>query len=164
MIWFTNILKMWRKFMALRDSKCSGRLPAAGFLWRWKMDIIKISLLGVCGVILGFLMKGTKPEYACFITVGIGLVIMGLAVGKIYYLFESLGKIQETLPVDTEYISTLVKMIGITYIGQFASGICKDAGYSTTAAQIELFCKLSVMVLSMPVLMALLKTIQEFMV
>ena len=43
------------------------------------MDIIKISLLGVCGVILGFLMKGTKPEYACFITVGIGLVIMGLA-------------------------------------------------------------------------------------
>ena len=114
------------------------------------MDIIKISLLGVCGVILGFLMKGTKPEYACFITVGIGLVIMGLAVGKIYYLFES--------------ISTLVKMIGITYIGQFASGICKDAGYSTTAAQIELFCKLSVMVLSMPVLMALLKTIQEFMV
>ena len=124
------------------------------------MDIIKISLLGVCGVILGFLMKGTKPEYACFITV----VIMGLAVGKIYYLFESLGKIQETLPVDTEYISTLVKMIGITYIGQFASGICKDAGYSTTAAQIELFCKLSVMVLSMPVLMALLKTIQEFMV
>mgnify|MGYP001101098759 CR=1 FL=1 len=120
------------------------------------MDIIKISLLGVCGVILGFLMKGTKPEYACFITVGIGLVIMGLAVGKIYYLFESLGKIQETLPVDTEYISTLVKMIGITYIGQFASGICKDAGYSTTAAQIELFCKLSVMVLSMPVLLALL--------
>ena len=65
------------------------------------MDIIKISLLGVCGVILGFLMKETKPEYACFITVGIGLVIMGLAVGKIYYLFESLGKIQETLPVDT---------------------------------------------------------------
>ena len=44
------------------------------------MDIIKISLLGVCGVILGFLMKGTKPEYACFITVGIGLVIMGLSV------------------------------------------------------------------------------------
>ena len=102
------------------------------------MDIIKISLLGVCGVILGFLMKETKPEYACFITVGIGLVIMGLAVGKIYYLFESLGKIQETLPVDTEYISTLVKMIGITYIGQFASGICKDAGYSTTAALIPL--------------------------
>ena len=126
------------------------------------MDIIKISLLGVCGVILGFLMKGTKPEYACFITVGIGLVIMGLAVGKIYYLFESLGKIQETLPVDTEYISTLVKMIGITYIGQFASGICKDAGYSALGNQIEIFGKLSILAVSMPILLALLETLKVF--
>ena len=126
------------------------------------MDIIKISLLGVCGVILGFLMKETKPEYACFITVGIGLVIMGLAVGKIYYLFESLGKIQETLPVDTEYISTLVKMIGITYIAEFSSGICKDAGYGSLGSQIEIFGKLSVLAVSMPILLALLDTVQQF--
>ena len=53
-------------------------------------------------------------------------------------------------------------MIGVTYIGQFSAGICKDAGYSSTAGQIELFCKLSVMVLSMPILSALLQTIQEF--
>ena len=123
------------------------------------MDIIKISLLGVCGVMLGFLLKSTRPEYACFITMGIGLVILGLAVGKLSYLFES---IQKSLPVDSRYITTLVKMIGITYIGQFSSGICKDAGYQATGAQIELFCKLSIMVLSMPVLVALLETIQEF--
>ena len=128
------------------------------------MDIIKISLLGVCGVILGFLMKETKPEYACFITVGIGLVIMGLAVGKIYYLFESLGKIQETLPVDTEYISTLVKMIGITYIGQFASGICKDAGNQNIAVQIEIFTKLTILAIGMPVLLSLLELIGDFLI
>ena len=127
------------------------------------MDIIKISLLGVCGVMLGFLMKGTKPEYACFITVGIGLAIMGLAVGKIRYLFESLGKIQEALPVDTEYISTLVKMIGITYIGQFASGICKDAGYSALGNQIEIFGKLSILGVSMPVFLALFEILDQFM-
>nr|WP_255493846.1 MULTISPECIES: stage III sporulation AC/AD family protein [unclassified Blautia] len=55
-------------------------------------------------------------------------------------------------------------MIGITYIGQFSSGICKDAGYASTGAQIDLFCRLSVMVLSMPVLLALLDTIQGFLV
>ena len=128
------------------------------------MDILKISVLGAAGVLLGILLKDRAPEYVSLVTMGIGLVILGLAVGKISYLFSTLEQIRETIPVDTEYISTLVKMVGITYIGQFASGICKDAGYSTTAAQIELFCKLSVMVLSMPVLMALLKTIQEFMV
>lgn len=126
------------------------------------MDIIKISLLGICGVVLGFLLKGTGPEYAGFITMGIGIMILGLAVGKLEYLFQSVSQLKDMLPVSQEYFETLIKMIGVTYIGQFSAGICKDAGHQSTAAQIELFCKLSVMVLSMPVLMALLNMIQEF--
>ena len=126
------------------------------------MDIIKISLLGVCGVVLGFLLKGTGPEYAGFITMGIGIMILGLAVGKLEYLFQSVSQLKDMLPVSQEYFATLIKMISVTYIGQFSAGICKDAGHQSTAAQIELFCKLSVMVLSMPVLMALLNMIQEF--
>lgn len=126
------------------------------------MDIAKVSLLGLGGVMLGFLIKNVKPEFASLVTMGIGLLILGLAVGKLQYLFEILGQLKNSLPIDSSYISTLVKMIGVTYIGQFSAGICKDAGYSSTAGQIELFCKLSVMVLSMPILSALLQTIQEF--
>lgn len=126
------------------------------------MDILRISVLGVGGVLIGLLLKERAPEYISLITMGIGLVILGLAVGKIGYLFESLERLRENLPVDGSYITTLLKMIGITYIGQFSSGICKDAGYASTGAQIELFCRLSVMVLSMPVLLALLDTIQGF--
>ena len=128
------------------------------------MDILRISILGTVGVLLGILLKSRAPEYTSLITMGIGLVILGLAVGKIGYLFQSLEKLKECLPVDGSYITTLLKMIGITYIGQFSSGICKDAGYASTGAQINLFCRLSVMVLSMPVLLALLDTIQGFLV
>lgn len=128
------------------------------------MDIVKISLLGVCGVMLGFFLKGTRPEYAAFVTMGIGIIILGLAVGKLEYLFEAIGRLKDSLPSDNGYLSTLVKMVGITYIGQFSAGICRDAGHQATAAQIELFCKLSIMVLSIPILLALLDTIQEFLV
>ena len=106
------------------------------------MDILRISILGTVGVLLGILLKSRAPGY----------------------LFQSLEKLKECLPVDGSYITTLLKMIGITYIGQFSSGICKDAGYASTGAQIDLFCRLSVMVLSMPVLLALLDTIQGFLV
>ena len=126
------------------------------------MDIIKISLLGICGVIVCFFLKETRQEYTAFITMGIGIMILGLAVGKLEYLFGTLRQLGNSLPVTQEYLTTLIKMIGITYIGQFSSGICRDAGYSSTGAQIELFCRLSVMVLSMPVLLALLDTIQGF--
>ena len=103
------------------------------------MDIVKISLLGVCGVMLGFFLKGTRPEYAVFVTAGIGIVILGLAVGKLEYLFEAVGRLKERLPEDNGHLETLIKMVGITYIGQFSAGICRDAGHQATAAQIELF-------------------------
>lgn len=128
------------------------------------MDMIRISMLGICGVMLGFVLKSTRPEYASFVTMAIGILILGLAVGKVAYLFETLERLRESLPVDASYIAILVKMIGITYIGQFSAAICKDAGYQAIGAQIELFCKLSVMVLSMPVLLAILDTISELLV
>ncbi len=126
------------------------------------MDIIKISLLGICGVILGFFLKETRPEYGGLVTLGIGVMILGLAVGKIQYIFEVIEKLKDSLPVDGSYVATLIKMVGITYIGQFSAGICRDAGYQATAGQIDLFCRLSIMVLSLPILMALLDTIQKF--
>ena len=60
------------------------------------------------------------------------------------------------------YIQTLLKIIGITYIAEFASDLCKDAGYQTVAGQIQIFGKLSVLTISIPILSALLQTIQTF--
>ena len=69
------------------------------------MDILRISILGTVGVLLGILLKSRAPEYTSLITMGIGLVILGLAVGKIGYLFQSLEKLKECLPVDGSYIT-----------------------------------------------------------
>lgn len=46
------------------------------------MDILKISVLGAAGVLLGILLKDRAPEYVSLVTMGIGLVILGLAVGE----------------------------------------------------------------------------------
>lgn len=67
------------------------------------MDIIRVSMLGMCGVIMGFFLKGTRAEYTAFITMGIGIMILGLAVGKLEYLFQTLGNLQNSISVDQEY-------------------------------------------------------------
>ena len=78
------------------------------------------------------------------------------------YLLGMLAQMKSYLPVDSSYLNTLLKMTGITYIVEFASGICKDAGYQTIAGQIETFAKLTILALGMPVLTALLETVREF--
>ena len=128
------------------------------------MSVLTIGILGIAGALLAVELKGLKGEYGIYLVAAVGLVIFFYGITKLKTVIETIRQVQSYIRLNRMYLEVLLKMIGITYIGQFASGICKDAGYSTTAAQIELFCKLSVMVLSMPVLMALLKTIQEFMV
>mgnify|MGYP004539617615 CR=1 FL=1 len=126
------------------------------------MEVVKIVMIGITGVLLALFLKESKPEYSVYLSLVIGLCILGYAVGKLSYLFESIKKIQEFLPVDEKYVIVLLKMTGATYIGQFSSSICKDAGYAAIAGQIELFVKLYLMVLSLPVLLALVETIHNF--
>ena len=126
------------------------------------MEIIRISVIGIAGIILAILVKEVKPEYSFYVTVAVGVTVLFFAAGKLTDLFGSLLEIQEYIPIETTYMNLLLKMVGITYVGQFSAGICKDAGYSSVAGQIELFAKLSVLAISMPILTALLETIHEF--
>ena len=125
------------------------------------MEVVRIVMLGMTGVLLGLFLKGTKPEYSIYISLAAGILIFFYMTEKLSYLFSSVLKIQEYLPLDTEYLTTLLKIIGITYIGQFSSGICKDAGYGAIGGQIEIFTKLYITVLSMPVLLALMEALHS---
>ena len=126
------------------------------------MDVIRFVLIGTAGLLLAIILKEVRPEYALYVSLATGICLLLGASGKLNYLMEMLQRMKEYLPVDTTYLNMLLKMIGITYIGQFGAGLCKDAGYSSIAGQIELFSKLSILALSMPVLLALLDTVYGF--
>ena len=126
------------------------------------MDVLKIAVLGVAGLVICILVKETRPEYALYVSLATGICILLLATGKLTYLMDMIGRLKSFVPIDTTYLNALLKMIGITYVGQFSAGICRDAGYSSIAGQIEIFAKLSILVISMPILEGLMKTIQEF--
>ena len=53
-------------------------------------------------------------------------------------------------------------MTGISYVAEFSSGICRDAGYGAIGKQIEIFGKLSILAVSMPIVLALLETLERF--
>ena len=126
------------------------------------MDVIRIAVLGIAGLFLCIFLKDTKPEYALYVSLATGVCILLLATGKLSYLMVMLNRLKSYVPIDTAYLNALLKMVGITYVGQFSAGICRDAGYSSIAGQIEIFSRLAILVISMPVLTALMETIQGF--
>ena len=124
------------------------------------MSVLQVSLIAMVAVLLAIQLKGGRAEYGFLINLAAGIFLFFCIVGKLEVFIRAVEQIQSFLTLDTEYIAIMLKMVGITYIAQFSSGICKDAGYQAIAAQI--FGKLAILVVGMPVLLALLETIQEF--
>ena len=126
------------------------------------MSVITIAVVGVVTVLLAVQLKGVKGEYSTYISFAAGIVIFSYGLSKLGTILETMKKFQEYIKINSIYLATLIKMIGITYVAEFSSGMCKDAGYGAIATQIEIFGKLSILAISMPILLALMETLQVF--
>ena len=126
------------------------------------MSVLTIGILGIAGALLAVVLKGLKGEYGIYLVAAVGLVIFFYGVTKLKTVIETIRQVQSYIRLNRVYLEVLLKMIGITYIAEFSSGICKDAGYGSLGSQIEIFGKLSVLAVSMPILLALLDTVQQF--
>ena len=67
----------------------------------------------------------------------------------------------EKAGTDEEYLTILFKALGICYITQFASDICKDCGENTLAVQAEIAGKIALMLLALPLFGTLAELISE---
>ena len=125
------------------------------------MDVLKIAAFAVSGVFLAMLLKQTKPEYSVFLSMAVWSGIFLYLLSGLSTVLGYLKQLQAQVHIDGTYLDTILKMLGITYITQFASDLCRDAGYSAISSQMELFARVSVLFLSFPVLLALVEMIGE---
>lgn len=126
------------------------------------MDIIRIAVLGIAGVLIALPLKKEKGEYSTFIAVTVCICIFIYLLTKVETILNFANRLSTMIMVDSKYIEMVIKMVGITYVAEFATNICKDAGYASIGTQIEVFAKLSILVVSVPVLNAFLETIGSF--
>ncbi|KNY26694.1 stage III sporulation protein AD [Pseudobacteroides cellulosolvens] len=127
------------------------------------MDIIQIVGLGIIATVFIVLLKSLRPEIAMLISIITGVAIFIVVAGKLSSIVEILNNIAGKAGVDTAYLSTLLKIIGIAYIVEFGAEICKDAGESAIASKIELAGKVAIIFLAVPIITALLDLIIKVM-
>ena len=127
------------------------------------MENAKVAFIGIVGVLLAIQFKSQKPEYSLYIGFAVSLIIFAYAVQLLQVVLEQMDNLRLFLEGSSTYLGTLLKIVGITYLCEFASGICKDAGYTAISGQIEVFGKLTVLFAGMPILFAVIEYIQDFM-
>ncbi len=124
--------------------------------------MIKISVFGLMAIFLGIMFKKNKEEFSLYINIAACLVIVFAGISKLEVVLDAINQLQGFIQINRAYIGILVKVMGITYVTEFTSSLCKDSGYQAIADQIELVGKLTIIAISMPILLALLETINSF--
>lgn len=128
------------------------------------MNSIQIALLGVVGTLLALQFKSGKSEYGIYVSLAVSLFLFLCMLSRLEIFVQTVKKITDYIKLDAGQMGILLKMAGVTYVAEFASGICKDAGYQNIAVQIEIFTKLTILAIGMPVLLALLELIGDFLI
>lgn len=123
------------------------------------MDIVQIVSFGIIASLLSITIKKQSPEFAILISIAASILIIIMILPKVSAVFLVLDTLSKSIDTNEQYISVVLKIVGISYITEFGSQICTDSGESSIASKIELAGKILIMVVSTPIILSLLNLI-----
>lgn len=121
------------------------------------MDIIQIVLIGLTAALLYIILKDVQPSFAYLLLLLTSIYILFLVIKQIGIIIQLLQSLGERANVQSFYIDTILKIIGIAYITELGSNITKDAGLSSVSAKIELAGKVFILLLAIPIITAVVE-------
>ena len=124
------------------------------------MDIFKIVMLGVSSCFLCVMLKGYRPEYSFAVSLAAGIIIFISVLPSLSNVFESINTFVQKANINTVYVKTAVKIMGLSYITQFGAEMCRDAGENALASTVEMGGKIIMLAQSIPIAEALFKLIE----
>lgn len=127
------------------------------------MEIIKIIGIGLISLIIIIVIKQYRPEFAIYISIAAGILIITLSLDKLSGIINMLTSLSNKTGLNSEYLGILLKITGIAILTEFAVSICNDAGESAIATKVDLGGKIIIIGISIPIIVALLELIVKIM-
>ena len=123
------------------------------------MDIVKIIGVGFIAIIIAVIIRQYKPEFAMYVSIIAGVIIIFMVLDKITGIITLLTNLSNKTGINAEYLGILLKITGIAILTEFAVSICKDSGENAIASKVDFGGKIIVISMSIPIISALLELI-----
>ena len=127
------------------------------------MEIVKIIGVGITSLIIIIILKQYKPEFAVYVSIITGIIILLMSMSKISAIIGVLSNLSSKLGACSQFLKILLKITGIAILTEFAVSICKDSGETAIASKIDLGGKIIIVSISIPIITALLELIISIM-
>jgi stage III sporulation protein AD len=123
------------------------------------MEIVKIVGIGLIAGMLIILIKQRKPELAFGLSIATTVMIFLLMLVRVFQVIDFMQALGARAKVDATHMSTVLKIVGIAYVTDFGSQILQDSGEKAVASKVEMAGKVIIILLSVPIMMAILDTV-----
>lgn len=123
--------------------------------------MIQAALFGIIASLTAMKLKAIRPEIAMVIGFSASMILAVYGLREMKQVLDVFETIRSYSGIPKSYFQILLKLIGISFLCEFTSNICKDAGQASIGKQIEFVGKLAILVVSVPIFKGLLQTVQK---
>ena len=116
------------------------------------MLLAKIIFIAVITIILSITITKFNPEFKVYITAIFGILVVYMLFKELQTYIKEIADIFVRYDIKTEYFSTILKIVGIAYICDFISLLCKDLNYESVGKKVEIAGKLIILIYSIDVI------------
>ena len=120
-------------------------------------ELVRICGVGIIGGMLAIMLRRERYESALVVTLVTSVIIGGQVVLGVGELLSEMNNIIAECGVDIKYFSLCVKAVGLAYVSQLGAEILRDAGEGAIASKVEAAGKISILLLTMPVITSFLR-------
>ena len=122
-------------------------------------DTGSAAALCIVGAITAVLLKQYCRVQAVLSTIAVGVLVTAAVLFSITPAIDKLEYLFSRTDLENEYLKSLLKAVGICYMTGIAADICRDSGEQALASVAELWGRISLLLLTLPMIDSLLSLI-----
>ncbi len=122
------------------------------------MNIVGICIIAVIASIIAIALNQSTPQISLVLSLVTGVIILISIANCLPMVTDKINQLILQSGVNGEYAKVLLKAVGICFICQFSSDICKDSGQSALATKVELAGKILILISALPLMEEILET------
>ncbi|MDF2678508.1 MAG: spoIIIAD [Bacillota bacterium] len=116
------------------------------------MILAKIIFIAVITLILSITVSKFNAEFKVYLSVIFGILVIFILLDELKVYFNELVNIYNKYDIKIENFSIILKIVGIAYICDFISLLCKDLNYESIGKKVEIAGKLIILIYSVDVI------------
>lgn len=127
------------------------------------MEIAQVVGLALITTILLIILRQERPVMAVLLSIVFSILVFVFMMGKLASIIGVMKELTNRAGINYFFLATILKILGVAYLGEFAAAICNDAGEQAVGKKVEFAAKIIIAVLALPIMIAILESLMELM-